>query len=76
MNELKDIEVKKNLENAIIKQAARDYLSCTPHDREELRKFFLSRWFGILTRADPEIILKRLDKEVRIHVSERIPITG
>ena len=76
MDELKDIEVYENLANAIIKQAARDYLSCTPHDREELRKFFLSRWFGILTRADPEIILKRLDKEVRIHVSERIPITG
>lgn len=61
-----------DLANAIIIQAANDYMrvlrrgsgmmifDCTGRyfvDREELERFFYGSWFGVLTTADPDILV-------------------
>lgn len=69
---MKDYE---QLANAIIEQAADDYRRAVkknfkyPNKEEirervyELERFFHSEWFGILTEADGDYILRRLKKE-------------
>ncbi len=66
----------ESLANAIILRAVEDYrktlrvLSEHPYHRDALRekrsilRFFRSDWFHVLTNLDPEILIKRLDKEV------------
>lgn len=66
----------ENLANAIIVLAAKDYrrvlrrLQRFPHDKDSLRqrdsleRFFRSAWFGVLTKADPEALMKKLRLEV------------
>lgn len=66
----------ENLANAIILRAVEDYrkvlrvLSEHPYHRDALRekrsilRFFHSDWFCVLTNLDPELLIKRLDKEV------------
>lgn len=68
------IDEYENLAIAIVKQAARDYVHGSEMSRSSIREFFHSRWFGALTKADPEAILEKLDEEVRIHDSKRIPV--
>lgn len=65
----------EELANAIVEQAAKDYremrrkLRKNPNDMTargqmgEVVKFFHSRWFGILTDANPDYILEQLKEE-------------
>lgn len=65
----------EELANAIVEQAAKDYremrrkLKKNPRDMTargqmgEVVKFFHSRWFGILTDANPDYILEQLKEE-------------
>ena len=67
----------EELANAIVEQAAKDYreirrkLRKNPNDMTargqmgEVVKFFHSRWFGILTDANPDYILEQLKEENR-----------
>lgn len=54
----------RDLANAIVVQAARDYQSAERrHDQQEMRfitKFFHSQWFTELTSVDPDYIMRRL----------------
>ena len=65
----------RNLANAIIIQAAKDYrdtrriLIKKPRSAEAklrmagVKRFFLSEWYGALTTVDGKILLKRLEEE-------------
>ena len=65
----------EELANAIVEQAAKDYremrrkLRKNPDDMTargqmgEVVRFFHSRWFGILTDANPDYILEQLKEE-------------
>lgn len=65
----------EELANAIVEQAAKDYremrrkLKRNPNDMVargqmgEVVRFFHSRWFGILTDANPDYILEQLKEE-------------
>ena len=65
----------EELANASVEQAAKDYremrrkLKKNPNDMTargqmgEVVKFFHSRWFGILTDANPDYILEQLKEE-------------
>ena len=66
----------ENLANAIILLAVEDYrkalltLSLNPHNRSaqyecrSIESFFRSGWFGVLTRFDPDLLIKKLKAEV------------
>ena len=66
----------ENLANAIVLQAVNDYrkalrtLSLNPHnrsaqyERRSIEQFFRSGWFGVLTRLDPELLIRKLKAEV------------
>ena len=68
------IENFEDLANAVVEQAAKDYLQCKKDlymygDMYSLRNritdcvlFFRSDWFRFLTDLDGEIILSRLDR--------------
>ncbi len=68
----------ENLANAIVLQAVKDYrkalrtLSLNPHNRSaqyecrSLEQFFRSGWFGVLTRLNPEMLIKKLKAEVDV----------
>ena len=63
------------LANAIIEQAAKDYLAALKVIRRcpdskaameeamELERFFHSGWYGILTDVDPDSLITQLRKE-------------
>ncbi|MDO5396886.1 MAG: hypothetical protein Q4G33_03055 [bacterium] len=52
------------LANAIVVQAAKDYMRAKSQIvRNEVKNFFLSDWFSILTNMDGRRILKKLEKE-------------
>lgn len=54
----------EELASAIILQAVKDYrLHDEEPDRESIERFFRSRWFGILTNVDPEMLISKLRKE-------------
>jgi len=67
----------EKLANAIILRAVEDYraalerLSSFPDDREvlviesEVKQFFRSKWFSVLTTLDPEMLIRKLNEEVR-----------
>ena len=69
------IDPYEELANAIVEQAAKDYremrrkLRKNPNDMTargqmgEVVRFFHSRWFGILTDANPDYILEQLKEE-------------
>ncbi len=71
-----DIAPYKDLANAIILQAVEDYRKWTKeysgsHDDRKLRKgivelkeFFRSEWFSLLTKLDGEQLLARLKSEL------------
>lgn len=68
------IEPCQELANAVVAQAAKDYLSklrllkCHPEDAKakqetmELERFFHSNWYGMLTDVDPDYLISRLKK--------------
>ena len=54
----------KLLANAIILQAVKDYRHThSPQQRAEIKRFFRSDWFKVLTRVDGEMIIARLENE-------------
>lgn len=54
----------KNLANAIILQAAKDYrLTDDEQQLQEIECFFHSGWFGVLSKVDTEFLIKELRKE-------------
>lgn len=56
------------LANAIILQAVKDYrkaLKCDGCGRQkEIEWFFRSEWFSVLTKIDPEMLIRKLRAEV------------
>jgi hypothetical protein len=66
----------EELANAIILQAAKDYrkalkqISQSPNDiialskKQDIERFFRSRWFEVLTSIDPEMLIRKLNAEV------------
>ncbi len=54
----------EDLANAIIIQAVKDYRSTkSPQVRNEIKRFFKSEWFTMLSNVDGDIILKKLESE-------------
>ena len=54
----------ENLANAIILQAVKDYrLTDDERELQEIERFFRSGWFGVLSKVDPEYLIKKLRKE-------------
>ena len=58
-----DIDPYKDLANAIILQAVEDYRKWGKN-LVELKEFFRSEWFSILTNLDGEQLLARLKSEL------------
>ncbi|MCH4000657.1 MAG: hypothetical protein LKF15_10635 [Lachnospiraceae bacterium] len=66
----------ENLANAIIIQAADDYVAALKriqknpgnkaalHDAMSIENFFHSGWFGVLTSVDPDYLIEGLRKKV------------
>ena len=53
----------EELAQAIILQAVKDYrLHDDAAERDSIEQFFRSRWFGVLTNLDPEMLISRLRK--------------
>ena len=56
----------EELANAIILQAVKDYrLTDDERELQEIERFFRSGWFGVLSKVDPEFLIKELWKEKR-----------
>lgn len=56
----------EELANAIILQAVKDYrLTDDERELQEIERFFRSGWFGVLSKVDPEFLIKELQKEKR-----------
>ena len=67
----------ENLANAIVLQAVKDYRDAIKRlkkkssnqaamaDAMECERFFRSGWFGVLSKVDPEFLIKELRKEKR-----------
>ncbi|MEE1351751.1 MAG: hypothetical protein UHM23_06845 [Clostridia bacterium] len=56
----------EELANAIIIQAVKDYRHTnSPQVKNEIRRFFKSEWFTMLTNADGGMIIKKLELEDR-----------
>ncbi len=54
----------ENLANAIILQAVKDYrLNDREPELQEIERFFRSGWFGVLSKVDPEYLIRQLRKE-------------
>lgn len=54
----------ENLAQAIILQAVKDYrLTDDESEHAEIERFFRSGWFGVLSKVDPEYLIKKLRKE-------------
>ena len=51
----------EELASAIILQAVKDY----ERELQEIERFFRSGWFGVLSKVDPEFLIKELRKEKR-----------
>ena len=68
----------EDLANAIVLTAVEDYrevlrlLSLNPNNNvavgevRSIERFFRSGYFGILTKLDPEMLIKRLNEEVTV----------
>ena len=56
----------EELANAIILQAVKDYrLTDDERELQEIERFFRSGWFGVLSKVDPEFLIKELRREKR-----------
>jgi hypothetical protein len=54
----------ENLANAIVLQAVKDYrLTDDERELKEIERFFRSGWFGVLSKVDPEYLIRQLRKE-------------
>ena len=76
MNKNYGADPYENLANAIVAQAARDYLAALKKlkknpgnrtamdDAMRLEKFFHSGWYGVLTSVDPDCLIRKLREKV------------
>lgn len=76
MNKNYGADPYENLANAIVAQAARDYLAAlkklkkNPGNRTamdeamRLEKFFHSGWYGVLTNIDGDYLIRKLREKV------------
>ena len=59
----------KELANAIILQAAKDYRKALKHDergrKREIERFFRSEYFTVLTNVSGEMLIRKLRAEVK-----------
>lgn len=56
----------EELANAIIIQAVKDYRRTqSPQVRNEIKCFFKSEWFSMLTNVDGDMLIKKLEREVK-----------
>ena len=54
----------EELANAIVLQAVKDYrLTDDEAELAEIERFFRSVWFGVLSKVDPEYLIRNLRKE-------------
>ena len=54
----------EELANAIVLQAVKDYrLTDDEAEIAEIERFFRSGWFGVLSKVDPEYLIRNLRKE-------------
>ena len=54
----------EELANAIGLQAVKDYrLTDDEAELAEIERFFRSGWFGVLSKVDPEYLIRNLRKE-------------
>ena len=54
----------EELANAIVLQAVKDYrLTEDEAELAEIERFFRSGWFGVLSKVDPEYLIRNLRKE-------------
>ena len=54
----------EELANAIDLQAVKDYrLTDDEAELAEIERFFRSGWFGVLSKVDPEYLIRNLRKE-------------
>ena len=61
---IKMTEPYKELANAIIIQAVKDYRRTNmPQAHRELKRFFRSEWFSLLSDIDGEMLIQKLEKE-------------
>lgn len=72
-----NVEAYERLANAVVIKAAKDYrralkkLSRNHNNLDAMSEiasiegFFRSGWFGVLTTVDPEMLLRKLQEEVR-----------
>ena len=62
MENVTEREAFHNLANAIIVQAAKEYVSTkNSEEQERIEKFFFSEWFSLLTNLDPFTLIDRLN---------------
>ena len=60
------INAYEELANAIILRAVQDYRETYYEPTlREIERFFLSDWFTVLSDANPDMILRRLRREVK-----------
>jgi hypothetical protein len=76
MNKNYGADPYENLANAIVAQAARDYLTALKKLKKNpgnkaamdeamrLERFFHSGWYGVLTSVDPDYLIRRLREKV------------
>jgi hypothetical protein len=76
MNKNYGADPYENLANAIVAQAARDYLAALKKlkknpgnrtamdDAMRLEKFFHSGWYGVLTNIDGDYLIRKLREKV------------
>lgn len=64
----------ERLSNAIIIQAAKDYLSAkrknNTRELAELKRFFHSEWYGTLTQIDGDVLIDMLDRKYEQIIAE------
>ena len=66
----------EELANAIVLQAVKDYrLTDDEAELAEIERFFRSGWFGVLSKVDPEYLIRNLRRRNR-NDSKGIFITG
>ena len=54
----------EELANAIVLQAVKDYrLTDDEAELAEIERFFRSGWFGVLSKVDPEYLIRNLRTE-------------
>lgn len=63
----------QNLANAIVCVAADDYRTALANGDEpllsNLRNFFRSAWYRVLTNVDPELLMNALNEEYQEHLA-------